>query len=43
MHLVMPAEIMALFKPEIGALIWPSETVEGVAESASRLRATAAK
>jgi hypothetical protein len=31
----MLAEIMAHFKPEIGALIWPSEAVDGVAESAA--------
>ena len=30
----MLAEIMALFKPELGALIRPSEVVEGLAESA---------
>jgi hypothetical protein len=31
----MLAEIMAHFKPETGALIRPSEAVEGVAESAA--------
>jgi hypothetical protein len=30
---VMLAEIMAHFKPEIGALIRPGESVEGAAES----------
>jgi hypothetical protein len=31
----MLAEMTGLFKPEIGALIRPSESVEGVAESAA--------
>jgi hypothetical protein len=38
----MLAQIMALFKPEIGSLIRPSESVEGGAESAKPARATAA-
>jgi hypothetical protein len=39
----MLAEIMALFNPEIGALIRPSESLKASLNRPSRLRATAAK